>query len=191
MLGAQDAFWQEGAFTGQVSAKMLKSLGCKYAIIGHSERRALGETDEMINKKIKAVISANISPVLCIGESEEERREEKTKKVLEKQLTLALKNVSKFKIQNSKFIIAYEPIWAIGTGRSCDFDTAMSMNLLIRKILADIYNRKTAQKARILYGGSVAAKNSLGYIKEARMDGLLIGGASLKAKEFVAILGKF
>ena len=190
-IGAQDAFWREGAFTGEVSAKMLKSVGCKYVIIGHSEQRAFGETDETINQKLKAVISAKLSPILCIGESEEEKKEEKTKKVLEKQLTLDLKDISKFKIQSSKFVVAYEPIWAIGTGKSCDFDTTMSMNLLIRKILADIYNRRTAQKARILYGGSVTAKNSFGYVREAKMDGLLIGGASLRAKEFIAILRKF
>jgi len=191
VLGAQNVFWQEGAFTGEVSARMLKSLACKYVIIGHSERRAMGETNEMVNRKIKAAVSAKLFPILCIGESKEQKKAGETKEVLEKQLSTALKNISKLKVQNSKLTIAYEPIWAIGTGNACDTDTAMTIKLLIRKILANIYNRATAQNTRILYGGSVNSSIVEDYIKESIIDGVLVGGASLNPKEFIAILSKF
>ncbi len=202
-LGAQDAFFQEGAFTSQISVSMLKQFGCKYAIIGHSEKRALGETDEMINKKIKAVISAGLFPILCIGESGRERKEGKTEEVLERQLGLDLKDISKFKIQpariatqsvaggNSKLTIAYEPLWAIGTGNACDLDKAKEVKALIKKNLVGLYGKINAQKIRIIYGGSTNPDNALGFIKEAGMDGLLPGGASLDPKKFIAILDKF
>ena len=190
-LGAQDAFFQEGPFTSQISAKMLKQFGCEYAIIGHSERRALGESDEIVNKKIKAVVSAGLCPILCIGESGQEREEGKTKEVLERQLGLGLKDISRFKIQDSKLTIAYEPIWAIGTGNACDTDRAKEANIIIRKTMTRIYGKSAANKVKIIYGGSTNPDNALGFVKEAGMNGLLSGGASLDAKKFIAILSKF
>jgi triosephosphate isomerase len=179
-LGAQNCFWeQKGAFTGETSCAILKDLGCKYVLVGHSERRKyFNETNENINKKIKAILDAKMIPILCIGETLAERKQGIVQKVLQKQITSALKNISKFKVQSSKFIIAYEPIWAIGTGKSCDIDTALNVNLLIKKII----------NAPLLYGGSVNSDNARSYIQDAKMDGLLIGGASLKPKEFIKII---
>ncbi len=168
---------------------MLKNLGVKYVIIGHSERRRhLNETDEMINKKIKAVLEAGLTPVLCIGETRDERDKEETENVLQNQITLALRNVSSSKLQASKFVIAYEPIWAIGTGDPCDTEEAQKMSLLIRKIISKIYSNRISKNIRIIYGGSVNRKNAQGYIKEAGLQGLLAGGASLDAQEFISIV---
>ena len=180
VLGAQNCFWeQKGAFTGEISCAILKDLGCKYVLVGHSERRKyFNETNKNINKKIKAILDAKMIPILCIGETLAERKQGIVQKVLQKQITSALKNISKFKVQSSKFIIAYEPIWAIGTGKSCDIDIALSVNLLIKKII----------NAPLLYGGSVNSDNARSYIQDAKMDGLLIGGASLKPKEFIKII---
>jgi len=191
-LGAQDCFWeQKGAYTGEVSPKMLKDLGCQYVILGHSERRIyLGETDEMINKKIKLVLKAKLNPVLCIGETEEERNQGEIQEVLKNQLISALLGISKSIIQNSKFSIVYEPIWAIGTGKACEVNEAQTMGLFIRKIVAQIYGSLVSKKVQILYGGSINSKNALSYIKEARMQGLLVGGASLDHQEFIQIVKK-
>ena len=189
-LGAQNCFWEEkGAYTGEISARMLKNLGCEYVIIGHSERKKyFGETDEMINEKLKAVLKNNLKPILCVGETKEEYVEEKTGKILISQLEIALKDISKFQISNSRFQIAYEPIWAIGTGVTPDADEIMSVRLLIKKILAKVYSRKIAEEIRILYGGSVSAKNANDFVKKTGMDGLLVGGASLKPMEFAKIV---
>ena len=189
-LGAQNCFWEEkGAYTGEVSAKMLKDIGGKYVIIGHSERRKyFGETDETINKKLKAVLEIGLIPIFCIGETQEQRDREETESVLRKQLELGLKNVSGSRLQALRFSIAYEPVWAIGTGNSCDTDEAQKMKLFIRKIISEIYNQNIAKKIKILYGGSVNGKNAAGYIKDAGFDGLLVGGASLDAHEFIKII---
>jgi len=188
-VGSQDVFWKEGAFTGQVSAKMLKSLGCKYAIVGHSEKRAVGETNKIVNKKIKACLAEKIIPIFCIGETGEQREAGKTFQILKSQMREGLENISRNQIE--KIVIAYEPIWAIGTGKNCAYDEAMSMNLLIKKNLAELYNQQILKKVRIIYGGSVNSFIVEGYIKESMMNGVLVGGASLKAKEFIAILKKF
>lgn len=191
-LGAQNCFWEkEGAYTGEVSSFMLKDAGCQYVIVGHSERRRhFKETDEIINKKLKAVIKSKMSPILCIGETQKQRDRGETDKILREQIEAALKDISKLKIQNSKFCIAYEPIWAIGTGRPCDVEEAQKMGLLIRKIISKIYNQAVSKNVRILYGGSVNSKNATEYIKEAGFQGLLVGGASLKAKEFIDLIKK-
>lgn len=191
-LGAQDCFWeQKGAYTGEVSPKMLKDLGCQYVILGHSERRIyLGETDEMINKKIKLALKAKLNPILCIGETEEERNQGRIQEVLKNQLISALLGISKSIIQNSKFSIAYEPIWAIGTGKACEVNEAQTMGLFIRKIVAQLYGSLVSKKVQILYGGSIKSKNALSYIKEATMQGLLVGGASLDRQEFIQIVKK-
>ena len=198
VLGAQNVFLQEGAFTGEVSPHMLRDIGVKYVIVGHSERRAFGETDDLINKKIKAVMAARLTPILCIGENKKERKEGRTKEVLERELKIGLQGISKVRIytlagtrsdrQNSKLVVAYEPIWAIGSGHPCQYNDAMSIGILIRRILREIVGKKAAEDIRILYGGSVNSKDAPGFIKESLMDGLLIGGASLKADEFLKIV---
>jgi len=196
-LGAQDCFWeQSGAFTGEVSPAMLKDLGCQYVILGHSERRKLGETDEMINKKIKAALKENLRPILCIGETEEERKAGKTFEVLRNQLKKDLEGIvppTKFlvggKIEN--LILAYEPVWAIGTGNPCRPEDAKRVLLFLRKILKTTTRPPPSHKRAptpILYGGSVNSENALGYIKEAGFEGLLVGGASLDSKEFIKIV---
>ncbi|MDD5145914.1 MAG: triose-phosphate isomerase [Candidatus Pacebacteria bacterium] len=192
-LGAQDVFFEEkGAFTGEISPKMLKSLGCEYVIIGHSERRKLGETDEVINKKIKSALTSGLKVILCIGETEKEKKAGKTKIILERQLKADLDRIEncppaassaqpmragKLKIDN--LILAYEPVWAIGTGNACDADYAKEVVLFLKKSLKNL---------PILYGGSVNSNNALSYIKDAGFDGLLIGGASLNPEEFKKIV---
>jgi triosephosphate isomerase len=178
-LGAQDLFWEEkGAFTGEISPRMLKNLGVEYVIVGHSERRKiLGESDEMINKKLKAAIKSKLKPIFCIGETEKERKSDKTFQVLKNQIKKALKSTSNVKLQTSNLIIAYEPVWAIGTGNPCKPEDAKEVLLFLRKIL----------KFPILYGGSVNSKIAKDYIKFG-FDGLLVGGASLNSKEFIEII---
>lgn len=182
-LGAQDCFWeQEGAFTGEISPKMLKDLGCKYVIIGHSERRKyFNETDEMVNKKLLAAFEARLKPILCIGEKEGEEMD----LVVKNQLLKGLKNIGN--IQMRDLIIAYEPVWAIGTGNPCKPEDAIKAASFIRNILTKLYNKKLAEETLIIYGGSVDSKIARDYIK-AGFDGLLVGGASLNAKEFRKIV---
>ena len=177
ILGAQDSYWEEkGAYTGEISVEMLKEMGCKYVIIGHSERRKyFNETDEMVNKKIKTTLEAGLTPIVCIGETEEEREMDKTEEVLEKEIKEGLNGVDV-----SKIVIAYEPIWAIGTGNPCDIEEAQRMKEIIQKMVS--------KDIRILYGGSAKANNAESYLKQAGFDGLLVGGASLKAEEFIKIV---
>lgn len=187
-LGAQNVFWEEkGAFTGEISPLMLKDLGVKYVILGHSERRKyFNENNQEINKKIKKSLQAKLNIIFCIGETEEEKNLNRKSEVLEKQIKEGLGGVSK---EDLKFFsMAYEPVWAIGTGNNCSVDETMKSILLIRKIISDLYNRELADKLRILYGGSVKGDNSGPYIKEAGADGLLVGGASLKPEEFIKII---
>jgi len=187
-IGAQDCFWeQKGAYTGEISPAMLKDFGCKYVIIGHSERRTyLNESDEIINKKIKAAIAAKLNPILCVGETKEQRDKGQAKALLEKQITFALQGISEFDF--GKIIIAYEPVWAIGTGNPCGVKEAQRMGVVIREILSKIYGAAISGNTQILYGGSVKGNNASGYIKEAGLQGLLVGGASLDAKEFAKIV---
>lgn len=187
-IGAQDCFWEEkGAFTGEISPSMLKNLSCEYIIIGHSERRRyFQETDEIINKKIKKVLSFSLKPILCIGETEAERAEGKKEEVLLRQIKGGLKDVSR---KEAKYItIAYEPVRAIGTGNNCSVNETMSSIISIRKVIFQLYNRETADSLRVLYGGSVTGENTADYIKEAGANGLLVGGTSLKAEEFIKII---
>jgi triosephosphate isomerase (TIM) len=189
-LGAQTCFWeQKGAYTGEVSVTMIKDIGCEYVIVGHSERRKyFGETNEIVNKKLKAIVDAKLIAILCVGETQEQRNNGETENVLKEQVIEAVKNISSFKFCESEMCIAYEPVWAIGTGNPCDYEEAQKMGLLIRKIISEIYNRSVSQKFRLIYGGSVKSENASGYIKEAGLNGLLVGGASLDAKEFLAII---
>jgi len=187
-LGSQDCFSKnEGAFTGEISPLQLKDLKCRYVILGHSERRKyLKEGNEMISEKIKKALEAGLIPILCIGESLEQREGNKTIEVLKEQIKQSLKGISKKKLK--KLIIAYEPVWAIGTGSPCPVNEAQSMGLLVKKILSDSYGKALSGEVKILYGGSVNSENASFYIKEAFFDGLLVGGASLDPKEFLKIV---
>jgi len=187
-IGVQNIYFEEkGAFTGEVSAAMLKDLKIGYVILGHSERRKyFAETNEQINKKIKKALSFKIKPIFCIGETKEEKDQNKKSEVLEAQLTEGLKGVTKDEMKS--VAVAYEPVWAIGTGNNCSVEETMGTVLFIRKILTKLYNREVADNTKILYGGSVKSDNSAAYIKDAGANGLLVGGASLDADEFAKIV---
>ncbi len=188
-IGAQNCFWESiGAFTGEVSPKMLKNLGVSYVILGHSERRiVMGETTEQANKKIKAVAEAGLVPVVCFGESLEEKQQGQSLVAIEKELQGMLDKISKDNI--AKIVFAYEPDWAIGTGNNCSPDDALTMALLVKKIMGEKYGKKTKEAIKILYGGSVDKSNAKLYLENQAIDGLLVGGASLNIKEFLSILG--
>lgn len=183
-FGAQNCHWElSGAYTGEISAMMLADVGAKYVILGHSERRQfLGETDAIINLKIKTALKAELRPILCVGEKEGEEMS----LVVEGQLTKDLMGLNFNQIK--EVIIAYEPVWAIGTGRPCLPDNALSAALFIKRIITKLYSRFLAEKIPVLYGGSVEAQNAADYIKVANANGLLVGGASLEAEEFVKII---
>lgn len=187
-IGAQNMFWEEkGAFTGEVSGSMLKEIGCSHVIIGHSERRQFfGETDETVNKKIKSAIRNDLIPIFCVGESLAEREIGRTFEVLKRQLVEGLKSVV---IQNpSEFAIAYEPVWAIGTGKTASPEEAQAAHAFLRRELSLIWGESFAGKTRILYGGSVKPGNARNLFGCPDIDGGLIGGASLKAEDFLGII---
>lgn len=191
-LGAQNCFWEEkGAFTGEISAAMLKDLRVEYVLIGHSERRKyFNETDELINKKIKKALEFGLKVIFCIGETAQKRDEGKKEEVLERQLRGGLAGIDNIKDVN----IAYEPVWAISSGdpyKTKELPTTekvKEISLFIKNLLAKIYNQETAEKIRIIYGGSANSENAQGYLKDAGMQGLLVGGASLSAEEFIKII---
>jgi len=186
-LGAQNLFWEEkGAFTGELSALMLKDAGCQYAVIGHSERRQhFGETNETVNKKIKAALSHELAPIMCIGESLDEREKGKTIEKVEDQMNDGLEGLGKDEM--GRLIIAYEPIWAIGTGLTATPSQAEEIHIFIREKLAEKYGNETASCAIILYGGSVKPANTYELLKENNINGALVGGASLEADSFIQI----
>lgn len=193
-VGGQDCFYeQNGAYTGAVSGAMLKDIGCKYVIIGHSERKQyFGETDEIINKKVMAALKAGLKVILCIGEDSRDSFEvngrwthELDLKVRE-QLVRALEGIKKSQLKN--ITVAYEPVWAIGTNNPATPDDVLSAKIFIRKIISDLYDRKTADSVLVLYGGSTNRKNAASFIKEGGADGLLVGGASLDIEEFIAMI---
>jgi triosephosphate isomerase len=187
-LGAQNLYWEaEGAYTGEISAPMLKSAGCRYCIIGHSERRQyFGETDETVNKKIRAAIKADLQPVFCVGESEKERESGQTLSILDKQIKKGLEElVSK---QLESLIIAYEPVWAIGTGKTATDDQAQEVHRFIRSLVKDNFGQALADSIRILYGGSVKPANIESLMAMPDIDGALVGGASLSAESFSQII---
>ncbi len=189
LAGQNMAYEEKGAFTGEISVLMLKDAGAKYVIIGHSERRSyFGETDEVINKKLILALKSRLIPILCVGESLEEKRAEKTPEIIKHQLIKALENIEQKKIQADNLLIAYEPVWAIGSGAVPPYDDILSANLLIRKTINSIYGRKVAEKILLLYGGSVNAQNASGFIEKSGADGLLVGGAIVNASEFVNII---
>ena len=185
-VGAQNFYFENnGAYTGEISAQMLKETGINYALVGHSERRILfGENDEMINKKIARALEHQITPVLCVGENLDQRENNLTIEFIRMQIKSALKNI---KLKNAgEIIIAYEPIWAIGTGKTADKNQAQEICYEIRKVLGEIYNLNLASQIRILYGGSVNLKNADELFEMQDIDGGLIGGASLK-EDFILI----
>ncbi|MFC1901223.1 triose-phosphate isomerase [Chloroflexota bacterium] len=184
-LGAQNLYFEEkGAFTGEISPLMLVDL-CEYVIIGHSERRQyFGETDETVNKRITAALKAGLNPILCIGERLEENEAGKTATVVTGQLKEALAGID----YPQGFIVAYEPVWAIGTGRAATGEQANETIGLIRSNIAEMYGSEDAQDIRILYGGSVTASNASEFMQQPEIDGALVGGASLKADEFISIV---
>ncbi len=187
-IGAQNMYWEEqGAFTGETSPIMLKDLGIDYCIIGHSERRQyFGETDETVNKKIKAAIKHGIKPIVCVGETLEERKEGKTESLIKKQVAQAFKNIDLEDVKN--IVIAYEPIWAIGTGETATPEMANSAIAHIREVVRNIYNEGISEEIRIQYGGSVKPNNIEELMGQDDIDGALVGGASLKADSFSEIV---
>jgi triosephosphate isomerase (TIM) len=187
-LGSQDVYFeQKGAFTGEISSAMLKDVGCAYAICGHSERRhVIGETDELINKKVHAAILGGLLPILCVGELIEERKANKTAEVVTRQMKKGLAGLTPEKM--SAVTIAYEPVWAIGTGLTATPQQAQEVHAMIRKLVAEMYDRKIAGDIRIQYGGSAKPDNAGELMAQEDVDGLLVGGASLKADDFVAIV---
>jgi len=186
-LGGQDLFWEEeGAYTGAVSGAMLKSAGCRYVIVGHSERRQIfGDGNETVNRKLKAALRSGLSPILCVGEPLEKREQKVTKEFLRKQLNGSLQGLSGEEI--SKLILAYEPIWAIGTGRTATPALAQETHFFLRQLLEAGFSPALARSLRILYGGSVKPENARALIIKEDIDGFLIGGASLKADSFAEI----
>jgi triosephosphate isomerase (TIM) len=187
-IGGQDLHWgREGAFTGEICPSMLLDAGCTHVIIGHSERRQyFGETDEMVNFKLKAALEAGITPIVCVGEVLEEREAGSTEDVLRRQCLRAFSAISTRKA--AKLIVAYEPVWAIGTGKTATPQIAAEAHLVIRGEAANIFGPEFANDLRILYGGSVKPDNAKTLMAEDEIDGALVGGASLDPKSFAAIV---
>jgi triosephosphate isomerase len=187
-VGAQNMNMEErGAFTGEVSGKMLRDIGCTHVIIGHSERRTIyHETDSIINSKLKAALLNNLQPILCVGESQEERDADKTREVVEGQLSGGLLNLNPEQVKG--LTIAYEPVWAIGTGKTATPEQANEVHAFIRNTMKSKYGNDTAQSIRIQYGGSVNAENAKDLLGQPEIDGALVGGASLDSNSFLDIV---
>ena len=189
-LCAQDVYWkEEGAFTGEISTRMLKEAGCSFVIIGHSERRQFfAETNDTVNKKLKAALLAGLTPIVCVGETLSEREAGQTFKVLDDHVRNGLKDISAEEIL--KIVIAYEPVWAIGTGKTATPLQAQEAHKYIRDLLIKMYNKDTAEQIRLQYGGSVKPENIIELMKQPDVDGALVGGASLSVDSFAQIVKK-
>ncbi len=187
-LGAQNLHWEDsGAFTGEISAPMIKGVGASYVIIGHSERRQFfGETDETVNKKLKAALKHGLTPIVCIGETLKEREDNRTFSIIKTQAEGSLAGLNEQEIQ--KVVIAYEPVWAIGTGKTATSAQAQEVHQYIREILTKIYSQPVAEQIRIQYGGSVKSENIAELTSQKDIDGALVGGASLQAESFAKIV---
>jgi len=187
-VAAQDCFWEEqGAYTGEISVPMLRDAGCRYVIIGHSERRAyFGESDEQVNKKVKAVIAHGLLPIICVGESLEQREQGKTFAVVERQVKEGLKGVGEDATR--AVVIAYEPVWAIGTGKTASPGQAQEVHASIRGFLSEIFSPAGSEAIRIQYGGSVKPDNIDELMAQSDIDGALVGGASLEVESFARIV---
>ena len=189
-LGAQNMYFEPaGAYTGEISPLMLREL-CEFVILGHSERRwYFGESDEIVNKKVKIALANKLKPILCVGERLEENEAGKTEEIINRQVTAALGGVEPVVLSIAKnLVIAYEPVWAIGTGRAASGEQAAATIQSIRDVLTKVWNKGIAQDLRILYGGSVTSQNIAEFITQTEIDGALVGGASLKTEEFVSIV---
>ena len=186
--GLQNVYHEpNGAFTGEVSVAMAQDLGCRYVILGHSERRhILGETDQDVNQKLHAVLAGGITPIVCVGETLREREASQTLEVIERQVSGSLAGVTADQMRRT--VIAYEPVWAIGTGRNATPEQAEEVHLALRNLLETRYNGEVAQSVRIQYGGSVKPSNARDLLSQPDIDGALVGGASLKAADFMAIV---
>jgi triosephosphate isomerase len=189
-LGAQDVYWKdEGAFTGEISCRMLKDAGCQFVIIGHSERRQyFGETNESVNKKIKAAVASDLTPIFCVGETLDEREKDLTFHVLDDHINNGLKDIGIEDVQ--KLVIAYEPVWAIGTGKTATPVQAQEAQKYIRALLKKLYNKEVADNIRVQYGGSVKPENITELMRQPDIDGALVGGASLSVDSFSEIVKK-
>jgi triosephosphate isomerase (TIM) len=187
-LGAQNMHFEDkGAFTGEISASMLNSIGCEYVILGHSERRTIfNENDEMINLKIKKAIERGLKPIFCIGETLEEREKEITKDVVKRQLEKGLDGITSDQMKN--IIIAYEPVWAIGTGKTATPEQAQEVHEFIRSLVNKIFSQSISESLVIQYGGSVKPENAAELLSQKDIDGALVGGACLKAESFLGII---
>lgn len=187
-LCGQDVFWEKsGAYTGEISPEMLKDVGCRYVIIGHSERRQyFHETDETVNKKILASLKEGLKPILCVGETLEQRENGKTIEIIKKQTSEGLKNIGNGQMKD--VTIAYEPVWAIGTGKTAAPEQAEEVHYAIRELLHEIFDREALKQTRIIYGGSVKPNNIDNIMAEPNIDGALVGGASVSAEEFSRIV---
>jgi len=184
-LGAQNMFYEEsGAYTGEISPLMLKELGVKYVILGHSERRSIfKEDDELVNKKVLSAAEHGLIPILCVGESLKEREEDRTAEVIERQVVLGLRGLK----EESPFVVAYEPVWAIGTGKSATPEMAQEVHRFIREIIEELFSEEKAASTQIIYGGSVKPSNAESLLKMEDIDGALVGGASLEPESFFQI----
>jgi triosephosphate isomerase len=187
-VGAQDMFYESnGAFTGEISSEMLKDVGCRYVILGHSERRhIIGESDELINRKVLKALGDGLEPIFCVGELLAQREANQTSDVVSHQVKAGLSGVSRD--QAAKVTVAYEPVWAIGTGKTASPAQAQEVHAMIRQLLEKMFGKDLAATMRIQYGGSVKASNAKELLGQADIDGALVGGASLKAAEFVGII---
>ena len=187
-LSAQNLFWEEkGAYTGEISPSMLTDCGCNYCIIGHSERRQyFGETDESVNRKIRAALHFGLSPIVCVGESLDQRESSQTFQVIEKQIRGGFSDISSLQMGN--ITIAYEPIWAIGTGKTATPEQANEVHAYIRQLISQLYDSKTADQQCIQYGGSVKPNNVNSLMEKPDIDGALVGGASLEAESFTSLV---
>jgi len=190
LLAAQNMYWEsDGAYTGEISGQMLVEAGCSHVILGHSERRSLfGETSEMVDRKVKAAILMDLIPIICIGETLEEREAGRTFEVIQEQLNGSVKNFIDAHSMPPSTILAYEPVWAIGTGKTATPEQAQEVHHLIRQWIEDNFDKDTADLVRILYGGSVKPDNAKDLMSRQDIDGALVGGASLKADLFVPII---
>lgn len=187
-LGAQNMHFEDkGAFTGEISAGMLKSSGCEYVILGHSERRTIfNEKNDVINKKIKKALSAGLKPIFCIGETLDERESGVTNDVVKTQVVEGLKEISENELKN--IVVAYEPVWAIGTGKTATPEQAQEVHAFIRSLIEELYSKEAAEELTIQYGGSVKPDNAAELLGQKDIDGALVGGACLKADSFIGII---
>ncbi len=186
--GAQDVYFEaSGAFTGEISCSMLKDLGCRFVILGHSERRnVIGEDSELINRKVKAALAGGLVPILCVGELLEQRESGQTLDVVKDQFERSLDGIDVDQMKN--VVLAYEPVWAIGTGKTATPEQAQEVHADLRKIMLERYNSEVSDRARILYGGSVKPENAAELMSQPDIDGALVGGASLKSESFLQII---